>query len=115
MKRFTKILYSFLLLADLSAAGIYGIFVFRVVPDSLGRIYASFAAKEGCSCLFIVKGPENYCKEYVRQFFGPDAWMKEESSLKIEFQTFFSRFQVRANYKIASGCRLESGGSLDGF
>ncbi|PJZ55540.1 hypothetical protein [Leptospira barantonii] len=106
MKHFRKLLYSFLIVVVLGFT-IYGsVFFLRMIPDSLGRIYATFASKEGCSCLFVVRAPEDYCKDYVRQFFAPDVWDRTEDSLRIEFHSFFSDFESKAIFQGSKGCRL---------
>ncbi|TGK05624.1 hypothetical protein EHQ53_15785 [Leptospira langatensis] len=86
---------------------LFAIFKFRLLPDPLARIYPSFAAKEGCSCLFVVKGSEEYCKDYVRQFFFPDEWIQGEDSLEVRFSSYFSEWKAKAIFRNSKGCRLE--------
>ncbi|TGL64343.1 hypothetical protein EHQ64_03060 [Leptospira sarikeiensis] len=85
---------------------LYSILNWRILPDKLGKIYPSFAAKEGCSCLFVAKGSEEYCKDYVKQFFKPDEWIAGKNFLSIKFSTSFSDFHVKAVYRPKLGCNL---------
>ncbi|PJZ68883.1 hypothetical protein CH373_15530 [Leptospira perolatii] len=88
-------------------ASIYGIFHFRIIPDSLSNLYVSFAAKEGCSCIFVVNASEAYCKDYVHQVLSPDRWILEEDSLQVEFDSYFSKRKAKARFRKSQGCSLE--------
>lgn len=106
MRYFMKLLYSVLIVAAICSSFYVSVFILRMIPDSLGKIYTAFASKEGCSCVFVVKAPENYCKDYVRQFFSPDVWDLRRNSLRIEFHSFFSDFESEAIFQGSRGCRL---------
>ncbi|TGK01136.1 hypothetical protein EHO59_14330 [Leptospira semungkisensis] len=107
MNKFLKILFiTFLLFLSISLL-VFSVFKFRILPDTLARIYPNFAAKEGCSCLFVVKASETYCKDYVRQFFLPDEWIVGSEYLEVRFSSYFSEFRARANFHGSKGCLLE--------
>lgn len=75
-KRIRKVLYSFLIGIAILPVILYLLIVFRLIPGELAQIQARFAAKEGCSCLFVVKGTDEYCKRYATVFYPPDEWDK---------------------------------------
>lgn len=106
MNKFIKILYVLGACVLVLFLIIFSVWKWRILPDSLGRTYSAFAAKEGCSCLFVSKGSEEYCKDYTKQFFSPDLWTREDNSLSIEFSTLFTNFKSKAIFKPKQGCNL---------
>ncbi|PJZ76897.1 hypothetical protein [Leptospira neocaledonica] len=107
MKKFIKILYTSGSVLVVFFLVVFSVWKWRILPDSLGSVYSSFVAKEGCSCLFVSKGSEEYCKDYTKQFFSSDLWIQDENSLSIEFSSFFSNFKSKAIYKEKQGCSLD--------
>ncbi|TGK12154.1 hypothetical protein EHO60_07765 [Leptospira fletcheri] len=88
---------------------ICGVFLFRFLPSDLMRVQANFAAKEGCSCLFVVRAEETYCKDYAKVFYSPDIWKADSESLTVGFVSMTGKFEAKA--KLVSrenGCRLTS-------
>ncbi|EPG67350.1 hypothetical protein [Leptospira wolffii] len=106
MKFLKRFLLFFAILILLTSIGLYSVYRLRILPDRVAGIYSSFAAKEGCSCVFVVRAPEEYCKDYVRRFFQPDVWILEKDSIQIEFRSFFSTFVSKASFEESQGCRL---------
>ncbi|TGM12500.1 hypothetical protein EHQ81_01060 [Leptospira selangorensis] len=106
MKNFIKVLYILGAIFLILFLFIFSVWKWRILPDSLGRTYSTFAAKEGCSCLFVSKGSEKYCKDYTKQFFSPDLWIQDDNSLSIEFYTLFTNFKSKAIFKPKQGCSL---------
>ncbi|MGJ4789852.1 hypothetical protein EHQ52_12870 [Leptospira koniambonensis] len=107
MKNFIKVLYILGAAVLILFLFVFSIWKWKILPDSLGRVYSSFVAKEGCSCLFVVKGSEEYCKDYTKQFFSPDRWIQEENSLSVEFSSLFTNFRSKAVFKPKQGCSLD--------
>ncbi|MGJ4746922.1 hypothetical protein ACQV5M_11230 [Leptospira sp. SA-E8] len=107
MKKFIKILYILGVTGLVLFLLTFSVWKWRILPDSLGRVYSSFVAKEGCSCLFVSKGSEEYCKDYTKQFFSPDLWIQDENSLSIGFSTLFTDFKAKAIFKPTLGCSLD--------
>lgn len=89
---------------------ICGSFFFRFLPADLMRVQTNFAAKEGCSCLFVVRAGESYCKDYAGVFYSPDIWKADSESLTVGFASITGTFEAKAGLvSEEKGCRLISG------
>ncbi|EQA46012.1 hypothetical protein LEP1GSC050_2763 [Leptospira broomii serovar Hurstbridge str. 5399] len=106
-----KVLSIFLIGIAILPLILYLLILFRLVPGELAQIQSRFAAKEGCSCLFVVKGNDQYCKRYATVFYPPDEWNKTENSLSVSFFMTNGRFKATARFHgFPEGCRLVTEG-----
>ncbi|EPG74396.1 hypothetical protein LEP1GSC058_2823 [Leptospira fainei serovar Hurstbridge str. BUT 6] len=108
-KRIRKLLSIFLIATIVLPLILYLIILFRLIPRELAQIQVRFAAKEGCSCLFVTKGNEEYCKRYTTVFYSPDGWDRTENSLSVTFYRTNEKFMATARFHgFPEGCRLVS-------